>query len=169
LAEPCGNGEESSRSSGLSGLESGPIDQDAVVDSGLGDSGESAGGSAEEKAGTALTGSDKGLNLVDCAAQDEGLGALFGTEIDVARAESEPIRIADDGADDDLRRETKVGDHTADHGDLGCVFLAEEGAIGFGGDEQLGDDGCNAAEVTWTRCSVETVAEIADFYEGCRA
>jgi len=84
LAEPCGNGEESSRSSGLSGLESGPIDQDAVVDSGLGDFGESAGGCAEENAGSALTGSGKGFNLLNGAAQDEGLGALFGTEIEVA-------------------------------------------------------------------------------------
>ena len=89
-----------------------------------------------------------------------------GREIGVARAEGEAVGVADDGADDDLRREAQIGDHAAEDGNLGRVLLAEEGAIGFGGDQQLGDHGGDAAKVAGAGCAVQTIAEGWDFDKG---
>ena len=62
-----------------------------------------------------------------------------GREISIARAEREAVGVANDGADDDFSDEPQIGDHAAQHRDLSRVLLAEEGEIGLGGDQQLGD------------------------------
>ena len=112
----------------------------------------------EEHIGAALALGDERLDLADGAAESEGLGALGGAEVGVARTEGEAVGVADDGADDDLRRKAEIGDDAAQNGDLGRVFLAEEGAVGLGGDEQLGDDGGDAAKVAGAGCAVEAMA-----------
>ena len=84
-------------------------------------------------------------------------------EISVARAERKAVGVADDGADDDFSGEQQIGDHAAEDGDLRCVLLAEEGAVGLGGDEQLGDDGGDAAKVAGAGLAVETLAQGRDF------
>ena len=89
-----------------------------------------------------------------------------GVEVAVARTEREAVGLADDGADDDGCRQAKVADHAAEDGDLRGVFLAEEGEVGFGGDEQFGDDGGDAAEVAGAGGSVEAAAEGFDVDEG---
>ena len=61
-----------------------------------------------------------------------------GLRYDIAGAESQSVEVADDGADDDFGGEAQVGDHAANDGDLGGILLAEECAVGLGGDEQLG-------------------------------
>ena len=108
---------------------------------------------------------DERLNMADGAAESEGLGALGGAEVGVARAEREAVGVADDGADDDFGAETQIGDHAAEDGDLGRVFLAEEGEVGLGGDEQLGDDGGDAAKMAGAGCAVEAIAEAGDIDE----
>jgi hypothetical protein len=45
---------------------------------------------------------------------------------------------------------------------LRCVFLAEVGAVGLGGDEELGDYGGDAAKVGGAGLAVEALAQ--DFY-----
>ena len=45
-------------------------------------------------------------------------------------------------------------------------FWPKKARSGFGGDEQLGDDGGDAAKVAGTRCAVEAIAEVFDFDEG---
>ncbi len=55
--------------------------------------------------------------------------------------------------------EAQVGDHAAQHGNLGGVLLAEEGAVGLAGDEQLGDHGGYAAKVAGAGFAVEAVAQ----------
>jgi hypothetical protein len=94
------------------------------------------------------------------------LCALGGAEVDVAGAEGEAVGVANDGADDDFDREQQIGGHAAENGDLGGVFLAEEGAVGLGGDEELGDDGGNSAEVAGAGCAVEAVAQ-AFYVDDC--
>ena len=113
----------------------------------------------DQRLGAALAFGDERLDVADGAAEGEGLGALGRGEIGVARAEGEAVGIADDGADDDFRGEAQVGNHAAQDGDLGRVFLAEEGAVGLGGDEQLGDDGGDAAKMAGTGCAVEAIAQ----------
>ena len=73
--------------------------------------------------------------MADRAAEREGLGALRRSEVGVARAEREAVRVAHDRADDDSCGEQKIGSHAPQDGNLRRVLLAEEGAIRFGGDE----------------------------------
>ncbi len=100
------------------------------------------------------------------ATEREGLAAFDRCEIRVARAERKAVGVANDGADDDFRGEAQIGNHAAEDGDLGCVLLAEEGEIGLGGDEELGDDGGNAAKMAGARCAVEAIAEAGDLDKG---
>ena len=62
-------------------------------------------------------------------------------------------------------REAEIRDHAAKDGDLGRVFLAEEGEVRLGGDEQLGDDGGDAAKMAGAGCAVEAIAEAGDLDE----
>jgi hypothetical protein len=93
----------------------------------------------------------------------------FGSaEVDVSRAESQAVGLADDGTHHNFGGEAQVGNHAADDGYLGRVFLAEEGAVGLRGDEQLGDYGGYAAKVAGAGCAVKAVAQAFDFNEsGC--
>jgi len=49
--------------------------------------------------------------------------------------------------------------HAAKHSDLRGIFLAEEGVVRLGGDEQLGHNGSHAAKVARARGAIETAAE----------
>ncbi len=117
----------------------------------------------DEHVGAALAVGYERLDVADGAAEREGLRALGRAEVDVARANGEAVGIADDGAYDDFDCEAQIGDHAAEDGDLGRVFLAEEGEVGLGGDDKLGDDCGDAAKVAGARSAVEAVAEAGDF------
>ena len=57
----------------------------------------------------------------------------------------------------------QIGNHAANDGNLGRILLAEESFIGFGGDEQLGDDRSDAAKMAGAGDAVKTVSEVFDF------
>ena len=90
-------------------------------------------------------------------------GALGLREKCVAGTESKPIEIADDGADDNFDGEEQIGNHAANDGSLSRILLAEKSFIGFGGDEQLGDDRSDAAKMAGAGDTVKTVSEVFDF------
>src|ERR1017187_5372969 len=146
-AKPGGYGEEGAGGCDFHGLQGGPVDGFDVIDADgrLGSEGLAGGG--DQGGGAAFSGSGEGCGLVDGSAERQGLGALRGTEIDVAGAESQAVGLADDGANHDFCGQAEVCEHAAEDGDLGGIFLAEEGAVGLGGDEELGYDGGNAAEM----------------------
>ena len=91
------------------------------------------------------------------------MAAFDRREVSVARAERKTVSVADDGAHDDFGGQQQVGSHAPHDCNLRCVFLAEEGAVGLGGDEQLGDNGGNAAKVAGSGMTVETIAECGNF------
>ena len=84
-------------------------------------------------------------------------------------AQGQAVEFTDDGTDYDFSGEAEVGDHAAEDGDLGGVFLAEVGAVGLGGDEELGDYGGYSAKVGGSGPAVEAVAEAFDFNKCGRA
>ena len=83
------------------------------------------------------------------AVQDGRGGAVLGVEVGVAAAHGEPVRLAHDraGHDPDSRRRGRRSAIRRHHGHLLGVLLAEDGAVGADGQEQLGHDGRHAAEV----------------------
>ncbi len=94
---------------------------------------------------------------------------LLRGEIAVAGAEGEAVRVADDGANDQINRDVEIADHGAEHGDLGGVLLTEEGAVGGEDVEELADNRGDAAKVTGPGGAVEPVAEFAWVDEGAEA
>ena len=117
----------------------------------------------EKHGGAALAFSDKRFHVMDGAAEREGLAAFGRREVSVARAEREAVSVAHDGAHDDFGGEQQIGSHAPQDCNLRCVFLAEVGAVGLGGDEQLGDNGGHAAKMAGAGLAVETIAECGNF------
>ena len=111
-------------------------------------------GGGEEGLGAAFALGYEGFDGDEGLAEDPGLDAFSEVEVDVSGAEGEAGVVADDGANDDAGGEAEVGGEAPDDGDLGGVFLAEEGAIGFRGDKELGDDGGDALKVAGAGCAV---------------
>ncbi len=70
------------------------------------------------------------------------------------------------GQIDELYGEVEVADKGAENGDLGGVFLAEEGEIRLDDVEELGDDGGDAAEVRGAGAAVEAGADFGDVDPG---
>src|SRR5205085_9753161 len=89
-------------------------------------------------------------------------------EVDVAAAHGQAVRLAHDGADDDLDREIQVAHHAADHDHLLGVFLAEVGALGSEGVEQLGHHGGDAAEVAGAVLALQGRGDFLDVHPGLK-
>ena len=77
----------------------------------------------------------------------------------IAAREREAVGLAHGRAADDLDvPEAEVALHAADHRELLVVLLAEHRDVGPRGEEELGDDGCDTAEVTGSRRAAERLA-----------
>ena len=111
----------------------------------------------------------KNFDFADRSAQHEGLGAFGGAKVDVARAQRQPVRLADDGAHYNFGRQTQIGDHAAHDSTLGCILLAEEGAVGLGRHEQLGNDGGYSAKVAGAGLAIEAIDEACNLDKRGRA
>ncbi len=80
-------------------------------------------------------------------------------EVDVAAAHRQPVGVADGRADDDLGPGVEVRGEAADDGALLGVLLAEVGAVGAGGDEQLRHHQRDALEVAGAQRAFEGRAD----------
>ena len=63
--------------------------------------------------------------------------------------------------------QVKVTDKTADDDDLLGIFLTEEGFVGAGNIDQLGDDGCYATEMDRSLSTAEFMRNIAVDIDVC--
>jgi hypothetical protein len=169
LAGPGGDGDEGSGGEVGEGFEGVGVDDGGVVEG-------EAGGGLEllEERGVELDGVLRAFvdgvgDVAEGLREGASVVALGGGEVAVAGAEGEAVGVADGGADDEVEVEVEVADHGAEDGDLGGVFLAEEGAVGGEDVEELGDDGSDAAEVVRARGAVEAAADVRDVDEGLGA
>ena len=101
--------------------------------------------------------------------RDERLRALGGAEIDVARAERQPVGSRTMGQTTISVAEPQVGHHAPQHGHLCSILLAEEGAVGLRGDQQLGNHRGHAAKVPGPGCAIETARSGLDLDKRRRA
>lgn len=85
--------------------------------------------------------------------------SFFIRQINIARTHGEAVGLANDGTGDDFDGKILVADHFSDDGDLGGVFLSEEGDAGLNEMEEFGNDGGDAAEVAGAGFAIEAVAE----------
>src|ERR1035437_4348775 len=122
-ADPGCYREEGARCGGFYGFQSDPVDQLDVVDADCGLGGEGLAGGFYQRAGAAFAGCNEGSCLADYAAEDEGLVAFGGAEVEVAGAEGQAVGLADDGADDDFGGQGQIGRHAAEDGKLGGGLL----------------------------------------------
>src|ERR1035441_2820072 len=90
------------------------------------------------------------------------MGAFASAEVNVSGTEGQAVRVTHDGADHNFRANAEVRDHAAENGNLGSVFLAEEGAVGFTGNQQLGDHGGHTAKMAGSGLAVQTIARAFD-------
>ena len=108
------------------------------------------------RSGVALALGGERLGGAQAAAERDGGRAVLRAEVGVAAAHREAVGLADDRPDDELDVvEVQVGHQARDDGHLLGVLAAEDGPVGPHGEQELGDDGGDAAEVLGPRRALE--------------
>ena len=93
----------------------------------------------------------------------------LGVQARVAAGQREAVAVADGGHRGDADREVEVGNQASDDDELLGVLLAEVGDIGQHRAQQLGDDRCDAAEVSAApHGSLEAVGQSAEHLDARR-
>ncbi len=145
--------------------QSGPINRLDVINTDVGLGRENFAPSSNESSTTPLALCNNCLNMTNGAAERESLGSLGWVQVNIAGADGKTIGIANDGAHHNFDCKPQIGDHPSQHGDLCRVLLAKKCAIGFGRNQELGNNSGDAAKVARPRCSVEAIAEVRNFDE----
>ena len=112
---------------------------------------------------------DGRLGRAQRAAEPERALPLLVGQVGVARAEREPVRLADGRADLDPDRHVEVADELADDERLLRVLLAEVGDVGPDHVEELRHDRRDAREVARARGAAEHVGQAGDLDRGREA
>ena len=90
-------------------------------------------------------------------------------ESTIAARECQPVVLPYRRMPDDLDVQVEVGDETPHDGELLVVLLAEHRQVWSGRDEQLGDHGRHAVEVTWSRRALHCIGQPRHSHRGGEA
>ena len=104
-----------------------------------------------------------------CLAQLHRLGSLRGRQIHIAAAHRQTVRLADDGANDDLDVDVQIFDHPPQYRGLLVILPAEERGAWADDVQEFADHGANAAEVARSARSTHCFGEVIDFHERLEA
>src|SRR5713101_4725562 len=119
----------------------GRVDHLRVVQLGQGLGADRLGQDRSQPAGIALAPAVSLGRQSQSPAQASRRPALAWAQVCIARAQGQPVRLADGRTDPDLHPDVEVRGQAHHHGRLLRVFLAEVRPVGGRGGEQLRDDG----------------------------